>query len=91
MKYFIPPKLNRGFNIGPYSIMDAILLVLTGLTLVYLSLKFRTKIFFMPYAIMLVTRFKIQNRTIGSQALKRGRYIKNRTEYELRTCFNEEN
>lgn len=91
MKYFVPPKLNRGFNIGPYGIIDAIILLMVGLVFFYLTLELRTKVFFMPYAIMLVARFKIENKTIGSKALQRVRYIQNRAEYELRTCFYEEN
>lgn len=91
MKYFIPPKLNRGFNVGPFSAVDALLLLLLGFICLYFTLKLQTYIFVYPFTAILVSRIKVENRTIGSKALVRLKYIKNKTEYELRTCFNEKN
>lgn len=91
VKYFIPPKLNRGFNVGPFSAVDALLLLLLGFITLYFSLKLKTYDFVYIFTAILISRVKIENRTIGSKALVRIQYIKNKKEYELRTCFDEKN
>lgn len=90
MKFFIPPKLNRGFNIGPYNMIDAFLLIPLTMLSVYFSLKFETAIPLFPLAVLIVIRVKTDDgRTVGKKAWQRIKFIVNLSEYELRGCFDE--
>lgn len=90
MKYFIPIKLNRTFTIGPYSVIDAILILIGGFVAFRFSVIHQTSTLLYPMAAFVLLRLRIEDKTILSRMILRLKFLLQKTQYELKESFTSE-